>query len=91
MVAILLSGFGIVVEAVLAGVVLLAILLPSALGPVIGGGGSALIGLGTGFLRRLNGEFELTVAEAPDGLRVRSGLLQTAAETIPRGGCRRCA
>ena len=35
--------------------------------------------------RRLNSDYHLTVAEAPDGLRLRSGLFQTAAETIPRG------
>lgn len=81
----LLSGFGILVEAVIVTAIVLAVLLPSSVGPVLGGAAPALIGLGTGFLRRLNGEFELTVAEAPDGLRVRSGLLQTSAETIPRG------
>jgi putative membrane protein len=33
--------------------------------------------------RRLNAEFGLTVAEAPDGLRVDGGLLGTRHETIP--------
>lgn len=36
-------------------------------------------------LRRVNGEWNTTVAEAPDGLRVRAGLVETSAETIPRG------
>jgi putative membrane protein len=35
--------------------------------------------------RRLNGEFEFSLAEAPDGLRLRAGLLETRAETIPYG------
>jgi putative membrane protein len=65
--------------------VLLAILDRTALGPAVSGTATALIGLGTTVFRRLNGEYEMTVAEAPDGLRLRSGLLQTTAETIPRG------
>ena len=35
--------------------------------------------------RRFNRSFHATVAEAPEGLRVRSGLVETTAETIPRG------
>ena len=33
----------------------------------------------------MNGEYNLTLAEAADGLRLRAGLLETTAETIPRG------
>ena len=43
----------------------------------------ALIGAATVAWRRINAEFEFTVAEASDGLRLRCGLLQTRAETIP--------
>jgi putative membrane protein len=35
--------------------------------------------------RRFNRGYNATVAEAPEGLRVRSGLVETSAETIPRG------
>jgi putative membrane protein len=35
--------------------------------------------------RRFNRSYHATVAEAPEGLRVRSGLVETTAETIPRG------
>jgi putative membrane protein len=35
--------------------------------------------------RQFNGEFGTTVAAAPDGLRLRSGLVQTTAETIRPG------
>ena len=35
--------------------------------------------------RRLNGQYGTTVAAAPDGLRLRSGLIQTTAETIRPG------
>jgi len=35
--------------------------------------------------RRISTEWSFTVAEAPDGLQIRSGLLSLAAETVPRG------
>jgi putative membrane protein len=44
-----------------------------------------LVAFLAGAWRRFNGGFELTVAEAPDGLRVRSGLVERTAETIPTG------
>jgi len=55
----------------------LLVALPSTL-PVI-------VGIGAVPVRRIVAEFGLTLAEAPDGLRLRSGLLQTRAETIPLG------
>jgi len=42
-----------------------------------------LVGLVTGVWRRFNTQFGFTVAQAPDGIRVRRGLLGTVAETIP--------
>jgi putative membrane protein len=44
-----------------------------------------LIGAIIGVWRRFNGEYGTTVALAPDGLRLRSGLVQTTAETIRPG------
>jgi putative membrane protein len=44
-----------------------------------------LLATATQIKRRLNNEFSFTVAEAPDGLRLHSGLTQTRAETIPYG------
>lgn len=44
-----------------------------------------LITAGAAMLRQLNAEYGFTVAEAPDGLRLRSGLLSTRAETVPIG------
>jgi putative membrane protein len=35
--------------------------------------------------RRLNTQWQFTVAESPDGLRLRSGLLSTRAQTVPPG------
>jgi putative membrane protein len=85
MASLLLSDIGFILEAVIAGLIVLALVQPGAVGPALSGGSAAFIGLGTTVFRRLNSDFHLTVAEAPDGLRLRSGLLQTAAETIPRG------
>jgi putative membrane protein len=42
-----------------------------------------LVGLVTGVWRRFNGQYGFTIAQAPDGIRVRRGLLGTVAETIP--------
>ena len=42
-----------------------------------------LIGIGQGIWRRFNEQYQFTVALAPDGLRVRRGLLSTVSETIP--------
>ncbi len=45
------------------------------------------LGLGAilGVWRQFSAEFATTVADAPDGLRLRSGLIQTSAETIRPG------
>lgn len=42
-----------------------------------------LLGIGQGIWRRFNEQYRFTVALAPDGIRVRRGLLSTVAETIP--------
>jgi putative membrane protein len=42
-----------------------------------------LIGLVTGVWRRFSSQYGFTIAQAPDGIRVRRGLLGTVAETIP--------
>jgi len=77
--AVLLVAMTVAVVVVIAGgnSPVLLVALPSVL-PV-------LVGIGSLTVRRVVAEFGLTVAEAPDGLRLRSGLLQTRAETIPLG------
>ena len=62
-----------------------AVVSPVAFIAILGSSGAAGLGLVTFFWRRLNGAYNLTLAEAPDGLRLRSGLLDTTAETIPNG------
>jgi putative membrane protein len=83
--SILISGEGILAEALLAGLVTAAIVSPAALGAVAGGGAAWIITVPTLIWRRFNQEFRLTVAEAPDGLRLRSGLVALTAETIRPG------
>ncbi len=62
-----------------------AALSPRAAVGILSSSSAIAIGMVTVIWRRLNGAYNLTVAEAHDGLRVRSGLLDTTAETIPRG------
>jgi putative membrane protein len=49
------------------------------------GGAADLIAIAAALWRRFNVEYRLTVVEAPDGLRLRAGLLATTAETIRSG------
>jgi putative membrane protein len=83
--SIAISRPGLQVEGVLVLAIVLMIAAPSALGPVFGGSFALLLAFATSLWRRFNGEYRMTVAEAPDGLRLRSGLVETSAETIPRG------
>ena len=63
----------------------LSITVPSALAVVFGSSFSLLFALGSGIWRRVTSEFRFTAAAAPDGLRLRAGMFQTVAETIPAG------
>jgi len=66
------AGLGLLVDA---GVVL----------PVVLAAGPVLLGVVTASGRRLLTEYGFTVAESPDGLRLRHGLLDTRSQTIPSG------
>jgi putative membrane protein len=50
-----------------------------------GGALPILLGDVAALWRRFNRSYNASVAEAPEGLRTRSGLVETRAETIPRG------
>ncbi len=54
-------------------------------GGVLLGAVPLLLGVGSFAVRRLLGEYGFTVAESPDGLRLRQGLLDTRSQTIPPG------
>lgn len=75
------------------GLVLLAVL---AVGALLAGGAPALLAAGAGLVPFALGtagaaaaafarDFGFTVAESPDGLRLRHGLLETRAQTVPPG------
>jgi len=52
---------------------------------VTGSAAAILIGDAVALWRRFNRAYDATVATAPEGLRIRSGLVETTAETIPAG------
>jgi putative membrane protein len=83
--SILLSGTGLVFELAIVALLVLAIVAPAVAAAAVSAGAVGLFGLAIGLFRRFNGDYRLTVADAPDGLRLRSGLVETSAETIPRG------
>ena len=71
-------------------VVLLALAVAAAVDLETAGGlllasAAPLFGVGSVAARRLLSEYGFTVAESPDGLRLRHGLLDTRSQTIPPG------
>lgn len=70
---------------VIAGAVALFVSLPAAIGPGIGPAIALVLGIMLAVGRQTSAEWEFQIAEAPDGLRLRSGLLLTRAETVPHG------
>jgi putative membrane protein len=83
--SIALSGIGAIAIGLLVALGTTAAVAPHAARGVLSGGVVPLLGLVTGIWRRFNGDYGLSVAEAPDGLRLQSGLVETSAEVIPRG------
>jgi putative membrane protein len=86
LVASVLLGAPFVLLSLLLGLLaVLGLVAPDGRGPVAASLVPVLVGAGAAVARRLNLELGFTVAESPDGLRLRSGLLQTRASTIPHG------
>jgi putative membrane protein len=83
--SILISDVGFASAAILAGLIVTAVLAPSVAKAVLGGGAVPIVGAVTHIWRRFNQEYRLTLAEAPDGLRLRSGLIALTSETIRPG------
>jgi len=83
--SILISDVGLAAEAVVAGLIVTALLAPAAATGVVSGGAVWIVSTLTLVWRRFNQEYRLTVAEGPDGLHVRSGLVALTAETIRPG------
>ena len=80
-----IADIGIVALALAAATVSLALAAPQFLAAILSSATPNLLAFGQAVVRRVFSEFGFTAAEAPDGLRVRSGLFQTTAETIPAG------
>ena len=57
----------------------------AAAGGVLLAAAPVLLGIGSMTVRRLLSEYGFTVAQSPDGLRLRHGLLDTRSQTIPDG------
>jgi putative membrane protein len=83
--SVLLSRPALIGVAVLIALIAVAVVSPGAATGIAAGSVGALVALVTGIWRRLNGEFGLNLAVAEDGIHVRTGLVETTAETIPWG------
>lgn len=80
-----LSGVTLILAAIAAGLLTLAVVAPKTAAAVVGFLAVYLFSLVSGVWRRFSGEFRFEAVEAPEGVRVRRGLLQTVSETIPHG------
>ena len=80
-----LSGSALFLVLSAAAVAVLGVVAPGAVKALAAAALAFLLGLGTSMWRRFNGEYRLSVSDSPEGLHVRSGLLETSAETIPPG------
>jgi putative membrane protein len=83
--SILLSDVGFISIVLLAGLIVAAVVEPSTAAAILGGGAAPIFGGVTLIWRRFNQEYHLTLAEAADGLRLRSGLVALTSETIRPG------
>ena len=81
----LLGAPAVTATALLIVVLLTATVDLQAAGSVVLGAVPLLLGVGSFAIRRLLSEYGFSVAESPDGLRLRHGLLDTRSQTIPAG------
>jgi putative membrane protein len=72
-------------QVLLAALIVALILYPHGAFAFVGPLFPVLVGVVLVTVRHILGEWDFHIAEAPDGIRIRSGLLQTRAETIPYG------
>jgi putative membrane protein len=85
LISLTLTRSGLAIEAALATLAVLAVVAPGAAAGLISAATALLIALAIAVFRRFNAGYRLTVTDAADGLRLRSGLVETTAETIPPG------
>jgi putative membrane protein len=83
--SVLLSGLAFVVLLLIVILIVLAFVSPAAAGAFAGFLAVYALSFFTALWRRVSGEFNFEAVEAPEGIRVRRGLLETVSETIPFG------
>lgn len=83
--SILVSDVGMFAELVLVGLVIGAILAPSAARGIVSGGAAELLAVATLVWRRFNQEFHFSLTQTDDGLRLHGGLIALNTETIRPG------
>jgi putative membrane protein len=83
--SVLLSGTSIILVAVVAALVITAIVSPKVAAAALGFTAVYILGLATAVWRLLSNEYHFEAVEAPEGMRIRRGLLETVTETIPYG------
>jgi putative membrane protein len=83
--SVLLSGLTLVLLAIAVGLLILALTAPKAAAAAAGFLAVYILSFASALWRRLSNEFHFEAVEAPEGIRVRRGLLQTVSETIPYG------
>lgn len=81
----LLAGPVVAVALLLVALAVAAVVDLSSAGGVVFLAVPVLLGVGSFAVRRFLSEYGFTVAESPDGLRLRHGLLDTRSQTIPAG------
>lgn len=83
--SILLTGSGLLLELAVIVLLILAVVAPAIEAAAISAGAGGLFVLAISLFRRFNGDYRLAVSDATDGMHLRSGLVETSAETIPPG------
>jgi putative membrane protein len=83
--SVLLSGLTLVLVVIVGVLIVLAATAPHAAAAVAGFLAVYIFSFVTGLWRRLSNQFHFEAVEAPEGIRIRRGLLQTVSETIPSG------
>jgi putative membrane protein len=83
--SVLLSGITVVLLTIAVVLAVLAVVAPRSAAGVGGFLAIYILRFAGGLWRRLSNEFHFEAVEAPEGIRVRRGLLQTVSETIPYG------
>lgn len=83
--AVALSGTGITALAAIGLIVGLSISIHGAVSYIATSGASLVLALVAPAIRQVTSEGAFSLADGPDGLRVRCGLIETVAETIPQG------